>query len=106
MSEQEKLAVLSLEGGTYETRLTEKFAQRRRFEPQDPRVIKAARYHSLAADPKTIPACLTVTARTQGGEIMAVAHKDCPIYGLQFHPESILTQHGHALMKNFLDRTC
>lgn len=66
-----------------------------------PRVIKAARYHSLAADPKTIPDCLTVTARTQDGEIMAVAHKDYSIYGLQFHPESIMTPMGGKILENF-----
>lgn len=66
-----------------------------------PRVIKAARYHSLAADTKTIPDCLTVTARTQDSEIMAVAHKDCPIYGLQFHPESIMTPMGGKILENF-----
>lgn len=66
-----------------------------------PRVIKAARYHSLAADPKTIPNCLTVTAKTKDGEIMAVAHKDYSIYGLQFHPESIMTPMGGKILENF-----
>lgn len=66
-----------------------------------PRVIKAARYHSLAADPKTISDCLTVTARTQDGEIMAVAHKDYSIFGLQFHPESIMTPMGGKILENF-----
>lgn len=67
-----------------------------------PRVIKAARYHSLAADPKTIPDCLTVTAKTKDDEIMAVAHKDYSIYGLQFHPESIMTPHGRKDSQKFL----
>ena len=68
-----------------------------------PRVIKAARYHSLAADPKTIPDCLAVTAKTKEGEIMAVSHKDYPIFGLQFHPESIMTPEGRTILQNFLN---
>lgn len=61
-----------------------------------------ARYHSLAADPASLPPELTVTARTDDGEIMAVAHRDFPVFGVQFHPESILTQHGAAIIGNFL----
>ena len=61
-----------------------------------------ARYHSLAADPDTIPDCLKVTARTEDGEVMAVEHKDKQVYGLQFHPESILTPEGRQMLKNFL----
>ena len=61
-----------------------------------------ARYHSLALDPDTLPDCLTVTARTTDGEIMAVQHKEYPIYGLQFHPESILTPEGKTMLDNFL----
>ena len=61
-----------------------------------------ARYHSLAADPDTIPDCLRVTATTKGGEIMAVQHKIFPVYGVQFHPESILTPDGKTILKNFL----
>lgn len=67
-----------------------------------PGSIPAARYHSLVADRETVPDCLTVTARDEGGQIMAVQHKEAPIYGLQFHPESILTPNGSSLMKNFL----
>ena len=62
-----------------------------------------ARYHSLAADPDTIPAVLRVTARTEDGEVMAVEHRDLPVYGVQFHPESILTPEGRIMLKNFLD---
>ena len=68
-----------------------------------PEVAPVARYHSLAADEKTIPECLKVTAKTLEGEIMAVAHKEYPIYGVQFHPESILTPDGKQMLKNFLE---
>ena len=61
-----------------------------------------ARYHSLAADPDTIPDCLRVTATTKDGEVMAVQHKIYPVYGVQFHPESILTPNGKTILKNFL----
>ncbi len=67
-----------------------------------PTIVPAARYHSLAAAADTIPPCLKVTARTDDGEVMAVEHKDLPIYGLQFHPESILTPNGEQMMRNFL----
>ena len=63
---------------------------------------KVARYHSLAADPATMPSCLKVVARTDDGEIMAVAHEKYPTYGLQFHPESILTPNGAKMVGNFL----
>lgn len=69
-----------------------------------PREITVARYHSLAADPKTMPETLTVTARTADGEIMAVEHKEYPVYGVQFHPESVLTPEGLQIMENFLKR--
>jgi anthranilate synthase component 2 len=64
--------------------------------------IKGARYHSLAAAPETIPAELTVIARTDDGEVMAVKHRDHEVYGLQFHPESILTPDGKTIIRNFL----
>ena len=67
-----------------------------------PREIRVARYHSLAADPATIPACLRVTAVADDGEIMAVEHEKYPIYGVQFHPESILTPDGRRIMENFI----
>lgn len=63
---------------------------------------KVARYHSLAADENTLPPCLKVTARTDDGEIMAVQHTSAPIYGVQFHPESILTENGLVMAENFL----
>ena len=68
-----------------------------------PETIKVARYHSLAADKCTIPDCLEVTAQTDDGEIMAVQHKEYPIYGVQFHPESIMTPHGKQILENFIN---
>ena len=68
-----------------------------------PRQFTVNRYHSLAIDNTDTPECLEVTARTDDGEIMGVRHRSLPIEGVQFHPESILTEHGHALLKNFLD---
>ena len=62
------------------------------------------RYHSLAIDKAAPPAVLEVTAWTDDGEIMGVRHKELPIQGVQFHPESILTEHGHAMLKNFLEQ--
>ena len=66
-----------------------------------PKVIEAARYHSLAVLPDTIPECLQITATADDGEIMGIRHKDYPVYGLQFHPESILTPQGREILKNF-----
>jgi anthranilate synthase component II len=63
------------------------------------------RYHSLAIEKSSCPDVLAVTARTDDGEIMGVRHKELPIQGVQFHPESILTEHGHAMLKNFLEQT-
>ena len=65
-------------------------------------IFQGARYHSLAIDPDTVPDDLVVTAQTDDGEIMAMEHKELPIYGLQFHPESILTPEGEQMMRNFL----
>jgi anthranilate synthase component 2 len=67
-----------------------------------PPSIKVARYHSLAALAETIPDVLSVTASTADGEIMAVRHGEYKVYGVQFHPESILTPHGNTIIKNFL----
>ncbi len=64
--------------------------------------LTVGRYHSLAADGETLPDCLAVTARTADGEIMAVEHKEYPVYGLQFHPESILTPQGRQMMENLI----
>jgi anthranilate synthase component 2 len=67
-----------------------------------PTPYDATRYHSLAIDPASVPAELEVTATTEDGEIMGVRHRTLPVEGVQFHPESILTEHGHALLGNFL----
>lgn len=67
-----------------------------------PETAPVARYHSLAVLPETLPDCLKVTARTDDGEVMAVQHTVYPVYGLQFHPESILTPDGKRILKNFL----
>jgi anthranilate synthase/aminodeoxychorismate synthase-like glutamine amidotransferase len=67
-----------------------------------PNPLRAGRYHSLVADPDTLPAELTVTARTAEGIIMAFQHTRWPLWGVQFHPESILTEGGHRLLANFL----
>lgn len=63
---------------------------------------EVARYHSLIALQETIPSCLQITAETEGGEVMAVQHVEYPIYGVQFHPESILTRDGTVMLQNFL----
>ena len=68
-----------------------------------PSPFEATRYHSLTIDPATLPDCLEVTAKTADGVIMGVQHKDKPIHGVQFHPESIATKHGHDMLTNFLD---
>lgn len=67
--------------------------------------FEAGRYHSLVADPETLPAELRVTAWTQDGTIMGLSHKDRPVHGVQFHPESILTPEGSRLLQNFLRLT-
>jgi anthranilate synthase component 2 len=69
-----------------------------------PEQFTVNRYHSLAIERGTCPPCLKVTAWTEDGEIMGVRHTTLDIEGVQFHPESILTEHGHAMLKNFLDR--
>ena len=68
-----------------------------------PSPFVATRYHSLAVERDSLPDCLEVTAWTEDGEIMGLRHKSLAVEGVQFHPESILTEHGHALLKNFLD---
>ncbi len=69
-----------------------------------PEQFTVNRYHSLAIERATCPPCLKVTARTDDGEIMGVRRTELEIEGVQFHPESILTEHGHAMLKNFLER--
>lgn len=64
--------------------------------------FEAARYHSLIVEPESLPECLEVTAKTAKNEIMALQHKTLPVYGVQFHPESIMTPQGRTILKNFL----
>ena len=71
---------------------------------QLPRQFTVNRYHSLAIERATLPQELAITAWTDDGEIMGVRHETLDIEGVQFHPESILTEHGHAMLRNFLDR--
>src|SRR5688572_4334481 len=68
-----------------------------------PNPLQATRYHSLVIDRDTLPPCFEVTAWTDDGDIMGVRHKTLPVEGVQFHPESILTEHGHELLRNFLE---
>ena len=69
-----------------------------------PEQFTVNRYHSLAIERASCPDCLEITAWTDDGEIMGVRHKQLAIQGVQFHPESILTEHGHAMLKNYLDQ--
>jgi len=68
-----------------------------------PTPFEATRYHSLVVDRDTLPDTLDITAELEDGTIMGLQHKDLPIHGVQFHPESIASQHGHALLQNFLN---
>ncbi|SEU31280.1 aminodeoxychorismate/anthranilate synthase component II [Paenibacillus sp. NFR01] len=65
----------------------------------------ATRYHSLIVERESLPDCLEITAETAEGEIMGLRHKEYPVEGVQFHPESIITDHGHQMLRNFLSRT-
>ena len=68
-----------------------------------PSPFEATRYHSLVVERASLPDCLEITAELEDGTIMGLQHRSLPIHGVQFHPESIASQHGHALLKNFLD---
>lgn len=70
-----------------------------------PSPFSATRYHSLIVEPESVPPCLAVTAWTDRDEIMALRHRDYRVYGVQFHPESVLTQHGYEILGNFLKET-
>ncbi len=69
-----------------------------------PSPFEATRYHSLVVDRSSVPDCLEVTAETDDGVVMGLRHRELPVEGVQFHPESILTEGGHRLLRNFLDR--
>ena len=68
-----------------------------------PEGFGATRYHSLAVERASLPACLAVSAESEDGEIMGLRHRELPVEGVQFHPEALLTEHGHAMLKNFLE---
>lgn len=68
-----------------------------------PTPFEATRYHSLVVDRDTLPDCLKITAELEDGTIMGLAHESLPIHGVQFHPESIRSEHGHQMLQNFLD---
>jgi anthranilate synthase component 2 len=68
-----------------------------------PSPFKATRYHSLTLEPGSLPDCLEITAESDDGVIQGIAHRDLPLHGVQFHPESIASEHGHQLIQNFLD---
>ncbi|MFC0216098.1 aminodeoxychorismate/anthranilate synthase component II [Paenibacillus chartarius] len=70
-----------------------------------PSPFTATRYHSLIVKAETLPDCLEISARTEEGEIMGLRHKEYPIEGVQFHPESIITDYGHQMLRNFLNST-
>jgi anthranilate synthase/aminodeoxychorismate synthase-like glutamine amidotransferase len=67
-----------------------------------PSPLRAGRYHSLVVEEESLPAALRVTARSEEGEIMAIEHREHPVFGVQFHPESVLTDHGHEMLRNFM----
>jgi para-aminobenzoate synthetase component 2 len=69
-----------------------------------PSPFEATRYHSLVVERQTMPECLAITAETDMSEVMGVRHRELPIEGVQFHPEAILTEHGHQMLRNFLDQ--
>lgn len=69
-----------------------------------PSPLQATRYHSLIVERASLPSCLEVTGWLEDGTIMGLSHRDLPIEGVQFHPESIASEHGHAMLRNFLDR--
>lgn len=68
-----------------------------------PREYRVTRYHSLEADTEALPKCLRVDARSEDGSVMGVAHREAPVYGVQFHPEAVLTEYGHELLGNFCE---
>lgn len=68
-----------------------------------PDPVRTTRYHSLAVVPETVPAELEITARTESGLVMGLAHRELPLHGVQFHPESVLTEHGHLMLARFLE---
>lgn len=70
-----------------------------------PKVYDVTRYHSLVVEKENMPDCLTIDAMSEDGAVMAVSHEEYPVYGVQFHPEAVLTEYGHEILKNFIDIT-
>ena len=70
---------------------------------QVPNEFIATRYHSLAVERQSLPGCLAVSAESEDGEIMGLRHRDLPVEGVQFHPEALLTEHGHKMLQNFIE---
>jgi anthranilate synthase/aminodeoxychorismate synthase-like glutamine amidotransferase len=70
---------------------------------QIPDEFVATRYHSLIVERATLPECLAVTAQSEDGEIMGLRHRSLPVEGVQFHPEALLTEHGHKMLQNFIE---
>jgi anthranilate synthase component 2 len=68
-----------------------------------PAAFAVTRYHSLAVERETLPDCLEVSAQSEEGEIMGLRHRTLPVEGVQFHPEALLTEHGHAMLRNFME---
>ena len=68
-----------------------------------PAAYQVTRYHSLVVDAETLPSCMEIDAMSEDGAIMAISHKTLPVYGIQFHPEAVLTEYGHELLQNFID---
>jgi len=68
-----------------------------------PATLTATRYHSLAVERDSLPDCLVISAESEDGEIMGLRHRTLPVEGVQFHPEALLTEHGHAMLKNFME---
>ena len=68
-----------------------------------PSKFHVTRYHSLVVDAETLPSCLDIDAMSEDGAIMAISHRTLPVYGIQFHPEAVLTEYGHELLQNFID---
>jgi anthranilate synthase/aminodeoxychorismate synthase-like glutamine amidotransferase len=69
-----------------------------------PNNFVATRYHSLVVERASLPECLTITAQSEDGEIMGLRHRSLPVEGVQFHPEALLTEHGHEMLQNFINR--
>lgn len=70
-----------------------------------PNDFTATRYHSLTIEPDSMPECLEITARSEDGVIQGIQHKELPVFGVQFHPESIASEHGHQMLRNFVAKT-